>query len=232
MTLSLEQAFRFAWDRYKSNLLLWVLLSIPSVVSVIADRFIPPGKNPWIVLAAVRVPLGLIATLFGLLMAALALKALEKETVNFDDLAGHGGRFASGFLAYLLVGAVMLVIVLGPSLLVLKTGLYMGRSMGAVVLFVGLLAVAVLFCLYLLIRFYFFNYLILDGRTSALDSFPESSRLTAGVRLWIFLFLLIMAILNFPAKFVFGLSQLITVPLGVLAGASLYRQVLTQKETP
>lgn len=86
--------------------------------------------------------------------------------------------------------------------------------------------------IYLMIRYGFFWYAIVDGRKNVFDAFRESARITDGVKWNIMLFGFASIGLILLGVLLFGLGTLVTIPVVMLATAHLYRVLLRQSMVP
>ncbi|HVJ94318.1 MAG TPA: hypothetical protein VM580_31235 [Labilithrix sp.] len=124
--------------------------------------------------------------------------------------------------------------VLRPRELVPDSKLYLEYL--AVSLLYGLVVIAGLFLLiipgiYLAVRYGLVGFLVADGRSDVLSSFPKSAALTRGVRWRLFLFMVVVTLLNFVGVMFFGIGLFFTVPISMFAMALVYRRLAIQAES-
>lgn len=100
-----------------------------------------------------------------------------------------------------------------------------GLIVGVIVL-IGLIFL-VIPGIYLGIRLMFFTYYIVDKNAGVMDSIKMSWELTRNGVINLFLFSILLFILNFIGALLFGIGLAITVPLTFLATALLYRKFQT-----
>lgn len=97
-------------------------------------------------------------------------------------------------------------------------------------IFAGIAVVAGLILLvvpgiYIAVRLQFFSYYIVDKNAGIMDAFRMSWDLTKNGKLNLFLFDLLLVVLNFVGALLLGLGLLVTVPLSLVAMTLLYRKV-------
>ena len=97
-------------------------------------------------------------------------------------------------------------------------------AMGAAVL-VGLI-LFVIPGIYLAIRLQFYKFLIVDkGDISPINALKESWKMTEGHTWNLFLFLVLVALLNIVGAILLGIGLFVTIPITLLSYAMLYRKL-------
>lgn len=104
------------------------------------------------------------------------------------------------------------------------------RYLGTTILFglmitVGLIALIVP-GLVLISTFFFSSFIAIDRGLYPRKALMESIKLTQGIRLQIFQFIVSIIIINLAGALLFGIGLFITYPLSVLASLFLYRELL------
>ena len=94
-----------------------------------------------------------------------------------------------------------------------------------VVVIVGLILL-VIPGIYLAIRLQFYKFLIVDkGDIGPIESLKESWKMTKGYAWNLFLFLILIALLNILGVILFGVGLFVTIPISLLSYAILYRKL-------
>lgn len=198
-SLSIRQAFNFAWPIFKrrfglfTSLLItlfgaWLILEI---VVIAGQRF---GVLLWAVAHLVFLIFAGVVEV-GFLRICLALS--NGREPQFADAFAHlnlGLKFLAGQILYTLmvVGGLMLLVVPG---------------------------------VYLAVRYALFGFCLADGETNLGRCFQQSAMLSTGARLYLLRILVVLLILNVLGASLLGLGLLITVPLSVLMLTAAYQQV-------
>jgi hypothetical protein len=108
------------------------------------------------------------------------------------------------------------------------------RALGGMILLAILVSVGLVFFIipgiYLAMRFFFVPYLFVDKKLSIGDAFAESTRLTDGMKMNLFGFTLVLALINFVGVLLFIVGLLVTIPLTGLATVMLYDKVVKSKD--
>ncbi len=78
------------------------------------------------------------------------------------------------------------------------------------------------------IKLQYSGYLIVDKQKDAVDSLKGSWEMTKGVKWNLFLFGLLLAVINILGFFALLIGLLVTVPLSMVANAYVYRKLLSQ----
>lgn len=78
------------------------------------------------------------------------------------------------------------------------------------------------------IKLQYAGYLIVDKQKGAVDSLKGSWKMTKGVKWNLFLFGLLLGVINILGFFALLIGLLITVPLSMVANAYVYRKLLSQ----
>lgn len=76
------------------------------------------------------------------------------------------------------------------------------------------------------IKFQFYSFLIVDKGIGILDSLRQSSQMTEGVRMNLFLFGLLLILINLLGALALGIGLLISIPTSLMATVYVYRKLL------
>lgn len=199
---SISQCFSVGWVRFKEhpwffiglNLLLWVVAGISGYLTDIVYVDIEPTRSLTDLLCTVFY----YWVMFGFI--ALTLRAIDRETLSWDQFLKMDRRFISYVIGLLLYGVMVII---------------------------GMIAF-IIPGIYLAIRYGFFWYGIIDGHKGVMESFQESARITDGVKWQLILFALASMGVIFLGMLVLGVGVLVAIPVTMLASAHLYRVLLSQ----
>ncbi len=98
----------------------------------------------------------------------------------------------------------------------------------AIMLVIGFILLIVPGC-YVLAKYGFFPFFILDKNIGPLEALKQSGKATEGIRWPIFLLFLACLGLNILGALLLVVGLLITIPVTLLAVATVYRKITTQK---
>lgn len=198
-------------------------------------------KEAW---ELVKKNVNLFAMLIGVYAVYYIIQIPFKSTPRYDAYGYVSYNPASGLVS-LIFAALNIVLELGvlnlvlhlvdgkkadikdlytyPNLLmkVLKT--FAGSILLGIAVVVGLILL-VIPGIYIAIRSQFFMYYIVDKDAGVMDALKMSWNLTKGGMVNLFLFDLLMIVVNLVGALLFGLGLLVTVPLTCVAGTLLYRR--------
>lgn len=197
MSFSKKEAFRFGWNTFKARP--WVFVgaaAVLMVVSVIINMLTGDNRD------MLSIIIGIAGTVLqwwlylGFARMMLAAHAGSVPSVNM--LFGESWKT---LLQYAIVAIVSGILTFVGLVLLIVPGI-------------------IVFTMLSLAPF-----ILLDRGTSAIESLKESRRITKGHRMNIFLFVLMLALLNIAGALVFFVGLLVTVPISLLAFVYAYRQV-------
>jgi uncharacterized membrane protein len=81
------------------------------------------------------------------------------------------------------------------------------------------------------IQFQFFSYFIIDKGLGPIEALKKSSEITKGVKWDLFLFDLLLGLINVLGVLAFLIGLLVTFSIAMIAKAFVYRKLLSQTET-
>lgn len=81
------------------------------------------------------------------------------------------------------------------------------------------------------IKFWFFQFFIVDEQVGPLEALQKSSQLVDGHKLEVGTVLLILILINMAAAWAFGIGLILTIPLSMLTQAYVYRKLQLKKGT-
>lgn len=147
----------------------------------------------------------LVSIMFGALqmvinigLITISIRYVEGKQNTFKDLFTH-----IPFIPYLLASLVYGCIVLGGMILLVIPGIIWG------------------------IKYGFYPYLIVDRNLGVIDSLKKSAEITKGVKWDLFVFGILLGLINVAGFFVFFIGLFVTIPMTMLAMAYVYRKLLS-----
>lgn len=242
-TISIKESFVFGWQtmRAHSALIFKVVLTIFAlqVAFEIVKKVLVPSAIG--ILAAIVLMGFLIVTGFG--ATIISLKLARGTAAHYKDLLPSVKLVVRYVLASILVGLIVLAPLLVAGITVAVVAVVFGVSFvsGTVahayvpfwVLCASislLLAVALTLSGYLLVRYSFVRFVVVDT-TTVLGSLRESARLVRGHTLEVFVFFIAFLALNLLGMLLFLVGLLVTVPVTMIAYAQIYQKLKDHIET-
>jgi len=201
-SFSTNEALRFGWDALKRNLSTSIGLSFASLAAVLLlNGFTQASQRHATLSLGFTLLTQLAQVFFALLWIRFALAVYDGQQVETRDLLPDGATF----LNYLAVSIVYGVLVTAGLILLVVPGIYLA------------------------VRYGLASFLVADGRTTdVLGAFRQSSQLTRGSRGRLFLFGVVLLLLNLAGAIVFGVGLLVTLPMSAFASALVYRRLATR----
>lgn len=254
MNFSIKESIVFAWQKLKINwkLLLGVLLFVV-VISFIMETIMSNLLESGYFFASNIV--GLVYFVFNVILGIgiinISLMLVDGQEANFRDLFSKIKLFWKYVLSNLLLLVVFFVLNLvlyGPllyffinnfDLSALNTAfssqnidLVWNTVLEGLSRSKTLIALAFLFVLpniYLFTRTQFYRYSVVDKELGAYSAIRHSWDITAGSFWKIFVFSIVLVLMNIVGVMLFVVGLVLTVPLSVLAYAYVYRKLSDQK---
>jgi uncharacterized membrane protein len=197
---SMSEAIRFGWDATKANLLFLIgVIVLTGIIGGLPQLL--SDRNQSSALSCVLSLISIILnTLIGLGLTKVTLDLAERRTPQLSDLWAPAPLFLNYLLAEIIFGVMF--------------------TIGLVFLVVPGIIVAVVFGLY--------AYVIVDRGAGPIEALSRSAEITKGVRMDLFIFGLLLIGINILGALVLLVGLLISVPISMVAGAYVYRQLDAQ----
>ncbi len=237
-SFSIKEALAFGWRTVKGNLWFFIKLQIAaflilivmSLASSLLERFLPVHQAgafniPLLIAAlAVSIVFSVVPSIIYIGFTNISLRFCDNETPEFIELFSHYRLifkylFASLFFAVFMFGGVGLI----------SFG-FLSEAISGILKAVPAIAGTVL-AVFLSLTFFFFPYAVVDKGFGPLNALRVSYLVTKGAKLKLFLFLLLIFVVNFVGALLLLVGLLITIPLTMLAFAHIYRQLASSAET-
>jgi uncharacterized membrane protein len=210
---SRDQALSFGWQTMKANLVFFIVLLlilgfinvIPNMATQLAQRSGSSG-HPNLALMGFAGILQLAFALLGMIMQIgvmkICLKFIDGGKPDYMELFSHYRYFL-----FFLVGSILYgLIVFGGFLLLIVPGIIWS------------------------IKYGFTIYLIIDREMNPIDAIKKSAVMTDGVKGQLFVFYIILALINLAGALCLLVGLFVTIPTSMVAMAYVYRQLLASAE--
>lgn len=202
---SISEAIKFGWEVFKKNPwfligIILVIFFINSVPNIISDQLRSDDNS--MILAIIGLAFWILNMLVSLGGIKISLALTDGKKAEFADLFNGYNLLISFILASILYAVI---VIFGVILLIVP---------------------GIIFA----IMFHFYSYLIVDKKMSPIEALKESKKLTSGSKWQLFLFGLVLGLLNIAGILALFVGLLITVPVTMIAYAYVFRKL--QGTTP
>jgi hypothetical protein len=201
---SKDEAIKFGWQKTFDNIGLFIkAMIIIFIFSVTLNLFAKQTQdtNPALSLF-LNVVYYFGSIIFGIGLIRIYLKLCDNQEPQFQDL--YLGQGLKLWLSYLVTSLLYILIVLGGLILILVPGIIWA------------------------IRFQYCQYLVIDKGLGPVEALRKSSAITMGQKRELFVFGLLLFLINILGFLAFFFGLFITMPLTMIAAASVYRKLLSQ----
>jgi hypothetical protein len=228
-TFSVKEALSFGWTAMKSHVGLFaVLILILLGVGITANLLDRALTSPWL-----NVPVNLVFAILQMILQIgvikITLQVVDKQPSRVPDLWSGTPLFLKYLLASLLYFLIFLPCLLlvggGAALMGPETASGLAKAGGVALLVAGVAA-----AIYLGLMFSLYPYLIVDKNAGPVEALGRSRRVTSGARGWLFVFGLLLGLINVLGALVVLIGLFVTLPVTLVAMAYVYRQLLAQTE--
>ncbi len=194
---STGEALRFGWEKTKANLKpLLIIGAVGAFLALLNQALTGPDGDPGLrSLLAILVQVLQVGVTLAFVRAALLLHDGKPLDVSKPSL------LLSDFFSFLLTAVLYgLIVAIGLALLIVP-GIIWGLKFG--------------FC----------GFNVVDRRLDPIEALRASSRLTDGIKGELFLFALVLMLVNLIGALALGVGLLVTVPTTFLAAAFVFRRL-------
>jgi uncharacterized membrane protein len=200
------EAIRFGWDTMKDNIGFFIAVLI---IAFLIENI--PGTIAGY--AGEDFPLiSLVLHLTGLILSFVVQMGLVKISLQFcDGIKGKIDDLLSSFdilLQFIAASFIYTLIILGGFLLLFVPGIIWG------------------------IQFSLYPYFVVEKRLGPVEALKASSKATKGAKWDLFLFGLILGLINLAGLLVFLVGLFATIPTSMVAYAYVYRRLAEGLEKP
>jgi len=197
-SFSKKEALLFGWQRFKERPLFLIGLFILTTVISGITGFVADEVGTGGVGLVLNVLDFSIQIILGMGMTLILLRVYDRVETDYTDLLEP----LHLFWKYLVMTILVLVVVLIGFVFFVIPGVIAGIALA------------------------FASYLIIDRNLGPVDAMKESLTITHGHRWNLFIFGLIIFLINILGMMLFGLGLLVTIPISALATVHVYRWLL------
>jgi uncharacterized membrane protein len=201
---SMGEALRFGWRTLKSNLGFFIVLLLAVALINGVPDYIANLIHEEAPTASFLISVGswVLSIIVQMGLVRIALRFCDNEKATLGDLFSCVGFF----FKYLFASILYALIVLVGLILLIVPGIIWG------------------------IKFMFYAYLIIDKGMGPIESLKRSSAITRGTKWDLFLFILLLFLINILGALCLIIGLFATAPTTMVAFAYVYRRLLGQAQ--
>jgi uncharacterized membrane protein len=196
---SIKEALGYGWATFKSNVPFFLgLMVVMSLISFVPDFTADKvfGANS-LPHTLAKILLRIVGLILGMITTKISLDIVDHGQADLSRLGDLAGIFVPYLIGKILYGVIVLV--------------------GLVLLIVpGLIASYM---------FLYVGYLIIDRKIGAIEALKESRAITDGVKWDLFLFSLLVGLINIVGVLCLLVGLFVTIPVTLMASAYVYRKL-------
>ncbi|MFC1653610.1 hypothetical protein ACFL1M_02080 [Patescibacteria group bacterium] len=196
-TFSPTQIIKSAWDLTKKNIKTLLGVMVVAWIIQFVPNYIQQNTNNGIASTLISLVSWILNGIVTMFLIDVSLKLTNNQVASIKDITNH-----LGLLVKYLIGSIYYSVIVG----------------------VGLLLLVVPGVIWAL-RYQFFGYLIIDQGLGIKDALSKSKEITQGNLKKLFVFGLLLMLINVAGALLLGLGLLITIPLSLMAVGVLFRQL-------
>jgi uncharacterized membrane protein len=196
---SISEALTYGWNTFKTQIGFFLgLVFVLALLTVVPDLIVARVTERGTAIAFIlTLIIRLIGLFLGMVATRIALDIYDNGSADLSHLSDLLPLLPSYFVGKLLYGIIVLV---GLILLIIP-----GFILAYMFLYVG--------------------YLIVDRRLGPIDALQESRVITNGVKLDLFLFSLVVGVLNLLGAICLLIGLFVTIPVTLMASTFVYRRL-------
>jgi len=201
---SKSEAIRFGWTTTKNNLGFFIaLLIVIGLFYFVSDFIIELIKDEALILSSIMsIVFWVLDMVIQMGLIRISLRFCDNEKGEFADLFSCFPLFFKYLFGSILYG----LIVVGGMILLIIPGIIWG------------------------IKFQFFSCFIVDKGVGPIEALKRSSAITKGAKWDLFLFNLLLGLINLLGAICLLIGLFVTIPTTMVAWAFVYRRLLAQTE--
>ena len=205
LEFSKGEAISFGWNTMKNNLGFFIgLLIVYGLLLTVPSIIAGTALEANVFLGVILYIADYALTIvISMGLVKIALRFCDNEKGKIGDLFSQYRLFFNYLLAFILY----LLIVLGGYVLLIIPGIIWG------------------------IKFWFFDYFVIDKKLGPIEALKRSSAITRGVKWDLFVFFLMIFGINILGALALMVGLFATIPTTMVAWAFVYRKLLAQTET-
>ena len=223
------EAIRFGWETMKKNIGFFiVILIIAFLIENIPNAIATYAGNDFPLISYVLL-------LMGWILGFVVQMGLVKISLQFcDNIKGKLDDLLSSFdilLPFIAASLLYGLIVLGGIMLLVVLSIIWSVQFGLLSYFFGGFILLIVPAIIWGIQFSLYPYFIVEKRLGPIEALKASSRATKGAKWDLFLFWLLLVLINIAGFLVFVVGLFATIPTSMIAYAYVYRK-LTKESDP
>ena len=199
---STGDAISFGWSNFKSNIGLFLGIMIILALLSVVFSFIENNLDSAFLRFIISIIRFVVMTFVGFGCVKISLNVHDKKQTAIGDLFSCSNILLSGLI--------------GSFIFSLMTGI------GFILLIVP--------GIFLFLMFQFFGFFIVDKELGPIDAFKRSQELTSGVKMDLFLFDILIFVLNIVGVICLVIGLFVTIPISILASGYVYRKLSSEEE--
>ncbi|MCP4634034.1 MAG: hypothetical protein GY855_14000 [candidate division Zixibacteria bacterium] len=226
---SIDNALKFGWQGFKDNAGLFIIIGLFEISLTFTPNLIefviPETASSGIFMIVINV-------LYAIINMGITL-GIIRIVLNIID--GHRGQLGDLFSCFRLVGRYLMATLL----MVVPVGItaFFFLVVGMVAIgfnnyaLVFLMLILFIPWIYVMIRWHYYDYFIVDKDAGIIESLKLSWELTEGQALNLFLFALLAIGINIVGIIALMVGLFVTIPLTAIANGHIYHQLRSQMPT-
>jgi hypothetical protein len=222
---SKKEAIIFGWEITKNNFFFFIpFILILEILYILPNFLINLFKKDYfsfLTLLGLLIPVLILILIAKIGFIRISLKFYNNEKPKFNDFFKSYNLFFK-----FLIGWVLYSLIIFGILIFLIILFYFFAQI--IFLAYVLMGFIIILGIILLIRFYFFDYFIVEKELAPLEAFKNSWKITKESLLNLFLFFFLVIIINFISAFVFLIGLFIAIPLTNLSKVYVYKKLSSQ----
>jgi uncharacterized membrane protein len=194
-----QEAINFGWDTFKKNWGFFIgVIVIYYGINLVFGLLRNAVQGNTALVVIITIVSALVQMLLSIGLIKISLKFADGQKAQISDLFNGLPNFLNFLLGSILYG----LIVLGGTILLIVPGVIWA------------------------VKFYYFNYLIIDKGLGPVEAIKKAGEMTNGSKNNLFLFFLLLAGINIVGLICLIVGLFATIPLSIVATAFVYRKLL------
>lgn len=199
---SKKEAIKFGWDVAKKNILFFLAVGVVWAFITIISQALQTSlnsENQFLASFLVSIVMWIVGSIISMGVIYISLQFVDKKKPEVKDVF-----YTKNLFNFILASIMKMIIIVFGYLLLIIPGIIFS------------------------IKLQYSEYLIVDKGMDAVDSLKGSWELTKGVKWNIFLFGILLGLINILGFLALLVGLLVTIPLSMVANAYVYRKLLAQ----
>lgn len=196
-----KEAIKYGWEMMKKHFLFLVGLILLSFVVSSTFNFVAAYLERTSGVSAFLFTIAgvVVNILIGMGILYITLQLHDDKKPSYKEIFEPAPLFLNYIFSSILYGLIVLV----GLLLFIVPGIIWG------------------------IKYSFYRYLIIDQKLGPIEALKKSGEITMGSKWNLFLFGILLGLINVVGVITFGIGLLVTIPISMMAAVYVYRKLLT-----